>query len=301
MRKVVKFLSLGALLLLLFVFEYVFEVLSVPLGPFVVGSAVGPLLGVLKRSWEDLFDAVDWKSSQRKLERGKIIRADTLVRISFAYLFRIKVGNKYLLVKNARGTGKYQPVGGVYKFCGAEKEALWNLFQIIDDDKIGIDDSSRDDYRLRLRNRDLREFVKRFDDSADRENVTDLSREFKEELAYGPVAGWDRIKYRVCGRHITELRFSEHFQIYELLLADVVELLPTKKQEDDLHSLVESCASGKYRWATAEEILSLGTNVASGDLGANIAEHSKKVLQEAQDQLVQIRGTGSQYAVDLKY
>jgi len=296
-----KFLSLGALLLLLFVLEYVFEVHSAPLGPFVVGLAVGPLLGVLKRSWEDLFDAVDWKSSQRKLERGKIIRADTLVRISFAYLFRIKVGNKYLLVKNARGTGKYQPVGGVYKFRGAEKEVLWNLFQIVDDDKIDIDDSSRGDYRLRLRNRDLREFVKRFDDSADREDVTDLSREFTEELACGPVAGWDRIEYRVCGRHISELRFSEHFQIYELLLADVVELLPSKKQEDDLHSLVESCASGKYRWATAEEILSLGTNVASGDLGANIAEHSKKILQETQDQLVQIRGAGSQYAVDLKY
>lgn len=263
--------------------------------------ALGLLSPSFRRSLEDLFDTANWKASQRKLERGKLIGKDSLVRVSFAYLFRIKVGNKYLLVKNARGTGKYQPVGGVYKFRGAEKEALLNLFQIVDDDKIDIDDSSRDDYRLRLKNGDLRKFVKRFDDRADRENITDLSREFKEELACGPVAGWDRIEYRVCGRHDAGLRFSDHFQIYELLLADVVELLPTKKQEDDLRSLVEGCASGMFRWATAEEIRSLGTNVASGDLAANIAEHSKKILQETQGELIQIRGTGSQHAAYLKY
>ena len=271
--------------------------------------AVAPLfwygLGLLSpRFWhslEDLFDTANWKISQRRLERGKLIDKNTLIRISFAYLFRIKVGNKYLLIKNARGTGKYQPVGGVYKFRGAEKEALLNLFQIVDDDKIDIDDSSRDDYRLRLKNGDLRKFVKRFDGRADRENIADLSREFKEELVCGPVAGWDRIEYRVCGRHITGLQFSDHFQIYELLLADVVELLPTKKQEGGLRLLVEGCDSGKYRWATAEKILSLGADVASGDLGANIAEHSKKILQETQDELIQIRGAGSQYAVDLKY
>lgn len=262
---------------------------------------LGLLSPRLRHSLEDLFDTANWKISQRKLQRGKLIDKNTLIRISFAYLFRIKVGNKYLLVKNARGTGKYQPVGGVYKFRGAEKEALRNLFQIVDDDKIDIDDSSRDDYRLRLKNRDLRKFVKRFDGRADRENIADLSREFKEEVACGPVAGWDRIEYRVCGRHITKLQFSDHFQIYELLLADVVDLLPTKKQEDDLRSLVERCASGKFRWATAEEIRSLGTDVASGDLEASIAEHSKKILQETQDELIQIRGVGSQYAVDLKY
>lgn len=271
--------------------------------------AVAPLfwygLGLLspcfQHSLEDLFDTANWKISQRKLERGKLIDKNTLIRISFAYLFRIKVGNKYLLVKNARGTGKYQPVGGVYKFRGAEKEALLNLFQIVDDDKIDIDDSSRDDYRLRLKNGDLRKFVKRFDDRADRENIADLSREFKEELACDPVAGWDRIEYRVCGRHDAGLRFSDHFQICELLLADVVELLPTKEQEDDLRSLVERCASGKFRWATAEEIRSLGTHVASGDLAANIAEHSKKILQETQGELIQIRGTGSRHAAHLKY
>lgn len=270
--------------------------------------AVAPLfwyvLGLLtpsfRRSLENLFDTANWKASQRKLEREKLIDENTLIRISFAYLFRIKVGRRYLLVENARGTGKYQPVGGVYKFRGAEKEALWSLFRIVDDDKVDIDDSSRDDYRLRLKNGDLRKFLKRFDDRADRENITDLSREFKEELAYGPVAGWDRILYRVCGRHITDLRFSSHFQIYELLLADVVELLPTKGQEDDLRSLVEGCPSGRFLWATASEILSLGTNVASGDLGASIADHSTKILQETEDQLIRIPGAGRQYAVDLK-
>ena len=40
------------------------------------------------------------------------------------YLFRIKVGDRYLLVKNNRGTEKYQPVGGVYQFKRGEKDEL---------------------------------------------------------------------------------------------------------------------------------------------------------------------------------
>ena len=66
-----------------------------------------------------------------------------MVRISFAYLFRIKIDGKYLLVRNTRGTEKFQPVGGVYKLFENEKIELKNLYQVMDDDKISIDESSR--------------------------------------------------------------------------------------------------------------------------------------------------------------
>ena len=124
-----------------------------------IGSITGIFLGLaipeIKSLAEDLTDNTNWKTSQRKLLRGDIVKKDSIVRISFAYLFRIKVGNKYLLVKNERNTGKYQPVGGVYKFTENEKMELKNKFHVIDDDRIPIDKSSKDDYRLQLENRYL--------------------------------------------------------------------------------------------------------------------------------------------------
>ena len=135
------------------------------------GIVLGCILPFLLESFQDISDNTAWKTSQRKLERGKFISDDSIIRISFAYLFRIKIGNKYLLVKNERGTGKYQPVGGVYKFSETEKRELKSLFQVKDDNKISIDESSRNDYRLRMENKFIRKFIKRFDKEADREKA----------------------------------------------------------------------------------------------------------------------------------
>ena len=64
----------------------------------------------------------------------------------------------------------------------------------MDDNKIPIDESSRDDYRLRIENRYLRRFVKRFDSrKAEREQIENISREFKEELIDTGILNWDRI------------------------------------------------------------------------------------------------------------
>ena len=82
---------------------------------------------------EDCFDKKKWQSSLRKLWRGNILNKDSLIRISFAYLFRIQVDGKYFLVKNGRGTQKYQPVGGAYKYNKVEKRILSSEFQIVYD------------------------------------------------------------------------------------------------------------------------------------------------------------------------
>ena len=132
-----------------------------------------------------------------------------------AYLYRIKIGDKYLLVKNERGTGKFQPVGGVYKLLDNEKIELKNRFQVKDDNKISIDKSSRNDYRLRIENKYLRKFVRCFNTSSEREQICDLGREFREELIEKGIVDWKQISYRVCGRHMTEINFSKHFQCYE--------------------------------------------------------------------------------------
>lgn len=296
--KITKFFALIILSLISFGVILLFEIKEWPAGSSIAGLVLGFSLPGLWNSMQDLQDTTDWKVSQRMLKRGGFITDDTIIRISFAYLYRIKVGCKYLLVKNERGTGKYQPVGGVYHLNGNEKIELKNRFHVKDDNKVSIDESSRDDYRLRLENKYLRKFVKRFNRKAEREQIDDLSREFEEELVKTGIVNWHQITYRFCGRHITELKFGEHFQIYELLLADVVELIPTPEQEKDLQRLMTQ-PSDKYRFATVEEINSLGINTVTGDLVESIGDHTKKTIQENEDQLMKIPGVGKKYTVEL--
>lgn len=168
----------------------------------------------------------------------------------------------------------------------------------MDDNKIFIDESSRDDYRLRLENKYLRKFINRFNGKAEREGVGDLSREFKEELVTKGIVDWSQITYRYCGRHMTELKFGDHFRIYELLLADIVELIPTQDQENELRMLAEK-ESDAYRFASAEEIMSLGIDTAGGNLIESIGNHTQKILQEKESQLMKIHNVGEIYTVRL--
>lgn len=296
--KIFKSVFLSIILIFCIVVIFIFELNSWPVGSSIAGIIIGSFSPSLYKSIQDLFDTTNWKKSQRKLKRGGLINNSSIVRISFAYLYRIKVDDKYLLVKNERGTEKYQPVGGVYKLKGGERLELKKRFHVMDDNKVPIDESSRNDYRLRMENRYLRKFVKRFNRKAEREKIDDLSREFKEELIEKGIVNWCQITYRFCGRHMTDLRYGEHFQIYELLLADVVELIPSKEQENDLRILMTR-QSDKYYFASAEEIMSLGINPATGKLKEIIGDHAIKTIQETEGNLVKIPGVNNIYTVYL--
>lgn len=296
--KVLKLLGLITISLLLIGIIVIFEIEMLPVGSSIAGLILGFSLPATLHALQDVFDTTNWKTSQRKLKRGGFINDETIVRTSFAYLYRIKVGNYYFLVKNERGTGKYQPVGGVYTLTENEKIVLKNKYQVKDDNKILIDESSRDDYRLRIENKYLRRFVRRFDRKADRERIDNIGREFKEELVEKGIVSWSTIRYRYCGRHMTELKYGEHFQIYELLLADVVELMPTADQEKDLQQLMKT-QSDLYRFATAEEIVSLGVNTSTGELKEIIGDHSQKIIQENEGQLIKDSNTGKIYTINI--
>lgn len=277
-------------------------ILSNSFGYTIISTLSGLLFGHLeqktKSSFQDLTDTTNWKKSQRKLERGGFIGKDTYIRISFAYLFRIKIDGKYLLVRNERNTKKFQPVGGVYKMNDSEKNYLSENFNVLDDDKISIDESSRNDYRLRIKNKYLRKFVKRFDSTPNRENLENLSREFKEELVDKQIINWKKIKYKTCGRHVTEIIYSKHFQIYELLLADVVEIMLTPKQETDRRKMITN-TSEYYCFANEKEIASLGVDAKCGLLEETIADHSEKILEINKESLLEIPNAKKEYEVKL--
>lgn len=92
------------------------------------------------------------------------------------------------------------------------------------------------------------------------------------------------------------LRFGEHFQIYERRLADVVELLPSAEQEEDLWKLMPK-QSDAYYFATEEEIKSLGIDTVAGKLKDIIGDHTQKTLQGDKGKLVDVPGANDMYTV----
>lgn len=232
-----------------------------------------------------IFGQHSWKRSQRELEISQKLNDETLVRISFAYLFRIKVEDKYFLVPNSR-TGKFQPVGGAYKFGVHEAKYLVENFSAKDDNRIQVDEVTEADYRLLIKNKYLKDFVKRFDNTLDRENIDNLSREFIEEIFNTDILKKDafgNLVYSYCGRHITNIEKTA-FGMYELLLADIVAVELTNTQKELFKSLMD-IDSEKYKFFTADEINSLGMNYDSQNLIDIIANHTPKILTENNGQL----------------
>lgn len=232
-----------------------------------------------------LFGQHSWKRSQRELEVAGKLQGDTLIRISFAYLFRIKIDDKYFLVPNSR-TGKYQPVGGAYKFGKNEAKYLVSNFSAKDDNRIKVNEVTEADYRLLVKNKNLRGFVKRFDNALDRENIDNLSREFIEEIFNADILereDFGNLAYSYCGRHISNIE-KKAFGLYELLLADIIEIDLAHNQKE-LFKRLMVVDSKKYRFATSEEINNFGIDYANQNLADTIANHTPKILNENNDQL----------------
>lgn len=182
-------------------------------------------------------------------------------------------------------------MGGVYKVHPREARYLRENFFAEDDNKIPVDESSKGDYRLRFKNRYLRKFVRRFDETSDREMINNLVREFKEEIFDTEIlqrATFGTLTYTYCGRHMADFRYGEHFQCYELLLADVVQMELTEAQEQQFITLMGE-ASDKYIFASDEEIKSLGVKAGSNELAEKIGDHTKKILIENENCLIRPR------------
>lgn len=233
-----------------------------------------------------LFEGNNWKTSQRKLVKEGKLQPDTKVRISFAYLFRIKIDNYYFLIQNNRSK-KYQPVGGAYKFSEKERDYLSDTFSLEDDDRIPVDEITKLDYRLFVKNKDLRNFFKRFNKTTQRENIEDLSREFIEEIFNSSVlnqSDFGTLTYKYCGRHITQIEDTV-FWPFEILLADIIEIRLTAKQETLFRDLMKKECE-KYIFATSKDIKHLGVKIGTHQLRDSIANHTHKILTEKSDVLV---------------
>lgn len=180
-----------------------------------------------------------------------------LIRCSFSGLIRIEVNGLYLLVKGSRIPHQYQPVGGVHKRYPPSIRELMRL-GVRNDDKMPADTDSQDDIRVRVPGHNVREFVNWFSCRTGRE--ISPWREFYEELVDSGILSSQSFPYIACSfveTKMTEIRWSDHLQCQELLMAEIFELHPTPKQASELAELQKK-ENVAYRWVTAEEIRSRG-------------------------------------------
>lgn len=263
------------------------EVKSIPAGAMLGSLVAGIVIPYLLQSIVDMTDNTNWKISHRKLKRAGILQEDTIIRISFAYLFRIKVDGKYFLVQSPR-TKKYQPVGGAYKFDKEEADYLRDNIPVENDDRIPVDEITKRDYRLLVKSKDLRKFIRRFDKTPYRENIFNLSREYIEEIFNTGILDketYGTLIYKYCGRHMTDVEYGNVFGHYELLFADIIEVQLSDTQEQLFKELMR-VESEKYHFATTNEIKTLGVKYNTNNMADSIGNHTYKILCENGDKLV---------------
>ena len=122
------------------------------------------------------------KTSKKSIDSLKSIRPyfysskynNEKIRQSFAYLIRIKVNNKYLLIKSGHKRGLFGPVGGVYHI--EHIDYVYNTLGFARDSTPG--DSQ--DVRSKILGKNIEKFIEWFNPKENRE--TSPLREFREEL-----------------------------------------------------------------------------------------------------------------------
>lgn len=228
-----------------------------------IGFAI-PLIDALVRHWDIARFAI---MSMKAWNKD--------VRISISYLFRIRVQDRYLLIRSRR-FGHFQPVGGVFKYYPSAK-GLFDKIEARDDDLFPIDEQGIGDLRLTIKGRNLARFFDWFNSRRGRE--TDVWREFNEELILPGLLSSQTFRFiraEFVRTRDTGLRWSNFVGRREIVFAEIYELLPTPEQGAALERLIGVEDEALY-WATASEIAHQGASAHKG-VAVPISDHSAWIL-----------------------
>lgn len=226
-----------------------------------------------------------WKAEQKIKRTYKDAKS---IRFSCAYLFRIKVDDDYLLVKDEQGRGMFQPVGGVYKYTD---DSFFSDLQAIQCTRFGNTSDLDSDLRIIVPREKVKHYERWYRKEVGRETPENLYREFREEILDRIDSIDDSvfasISYRYIGEHIEASRWGEkNVQIH---IADVVELIPTPQQKQQFANL-RNHESSIYRFATKTEIYNNGRTV--GNQVMSISPHTIKMLEEEEHSLTRNKYSG---------
>lgn len=206
----------------------------------------------------------------------QIILRNKEVRISIAYLFKIKIDNKYLLVKSRR-RNYYQPVGGAFKTLpGSEK--IFEKLNIKPDRLVETEHGiAKNDLRVYMKGVNIIEFLEWFNSKQDRE----LSpwREFCEELISTEILPWKPFRYidykfrGVVKSPIINMDSGGKgmflFEVYDLVINDEQKLV--------LETLLRNGNKEEYVWVDDYLIQRLGHDDRTKEQLFEISPHTKYV------------------------
>lgn len=198
------------------------------------------------------------------------------VRFSMSYLYRIKVNDKYLLVKNSNWD-HYQLVGGKYKRLALTQKVL-NDFDAVDDLKMPTNGLKKDDLAVFVPAKNAIKFIDWFNTGKDRE--ISHWREFYEELIDGKGKLLDQktfpyVNYNFRKSVCTPLKRASNWDCWEILQYDVLDFVPNAEQEKKLEELFQKGDSDYVKWADASLIQSLGFDSRQTKTIYKIGEHTK--------------------------
>ena len=166
-----------------------------------------------------------------KIYYQSLIRWNKNIRLSCAYLFRIRYNNKYLLIRGNR-IDQYQPIGGVYKYYDSFNGLKENL-ELKDESESHFYENG--DLRLVTTGKHLVKFLDWFDTKKNRE-IT-VIRELIEELEPSGISIENLIKQSQVEylKTVKEpITFSTHFQMDELKIFEIFEVKIPKEILDDV-------------------------------------------------------------------
>jgi hypothetical protein len=240
------------------------------------GFTLGLTLVIVELGY-DLY--LNWKRIVLVIRCWLLSIKGNYIRFSMSYQYRIKIKDKYLLVKNSNW-GHYQLVGGKYKRNIYTQQILKN-FEAKDDLKMQTSGLMKDDLAVFIPAKNAIKFIDWFNSKKDRE--VSHWREFYEELIEGkanvlPQKIFPYINYNFVGSVITPLKRTPGWACWEILQYDVLELLPTAEQEHEFEILLNKGDSDYIKWADEELIMHLGHDNRQKRELYRIGQHTKWVL-----------------------
>lgn len=206
------------------------------------------------------------------------------IRFSMSYQYRIKVKDKYLLVKNSNPNWNfYQHVGGKYKRYDVTQKILQD-FEARDDYKMKTDGLKKGDFAVFIPAKNALKFIDWFNTGRDRE--ISHWREFYEELlgckASNKILSKENFPY-VNYQFVKTIRSPlkkapNGWDCWEMLQYDVLDLLPNASQQSELEQLLNEGDTDYIKWASAYLINSLGYDANNQETTYKIGPHAKWVL-----------------------
>ena len=136
--------------------------------------------------------------------------------------------------------------------------------------------------RFKVKGRYVIDVIKWFEEGKERE--ISAEREFYEELLKPRILDPEifcNIKYKHIKRISKNLKWSEHFSCYEVLIYDILELLPSDLQKEHLKKLAEQNLdlSNGYAIVNFDDIEQLRLK-SKGKQIARIGEHTKLTINK---------------------